>query len=164
MSLQQAASGAVCPLQACQRWTGWAEGNLPSRHGRSICICICICLYLLDMITISIHSLVLPSFDFHLNINVFKAKIQSWKRLNKFWCSGQHRANQRRLQRQLCLQVNDHEPISFKLLAIISQSQVLLFQPITSGGRRTRRFSALPLEVSPSNPAQLFKSSNLNSE
>ena len=33
--------------------------------------------YLLDMVTISIHSLVLPSFDFHLNINVFKAKIQS---------------------------------------------------------------------------------------
>ena len=65
-------------------------------------------LYLLDMVTISIHSLVLPSFDFHLNINVFKAKIQSWKRLNKFWCSGQHRANQRRLQRQLCLQVIYH--------------------------------------------------------
>ena len=114
MSLQQAASGAVCPLQACQRWTGWVEGNLPSWHGRSICICICISicicifLYLLDMVTISIHSLVLPSFDFHLNINVFKAKIQSWKRLNKFWCSGQHGANQRRLQRQLCLQVIYH--------------------------------------------------------
>ena len=124
----QVTSNAVCPLQAGKRWTGWTEGNLPSWYGlrprrihhhhvyvsssHSFILITVILIVSISsappLFSIKIFILqVVSFFFFHLFLpfeSVTFIFLDSWHSM-MFLLPGQHRADKRRLQRQLRLQV-----------------------------------------------------------
>ena len=92
---------------------------------------------------------VVSFFIFHLFLpfeSVTFIFLDSWHSM-MFLLPGQHRADKRRLQRQLRLQVFHSSEF---------------WSPLIPGEKRMSRFSALPPVVSPSNPAQQIKSEQIN--